>query len=152
VGVGVLSGLVCSLPRFARWVRLACAVATLVTVAAPAALGPAMAAVLDRLGSMHEHVCKCGMAAGKCGCPECAQDEQQRLHARGHQVASVLKSVCDQEAPAIQLATMPPTALAAASVALPVPRGERLTLDPISRPPLDRDIDPPTPPPRLASV
>jgi hypothetical protein len=137
--MGAVSGLVCSLRR---WVRLA----------APAALGPAMGTVIDQLGSMHEHVCKCGMAPGKCGCPDCARDEQQRLHARGHQVAPVLKSGCDQDAPAIQLATMPPTALAAASVALPVPRGERLTLDPVSSPPLDRDVDPPTPPPRLASV
>jgi len=151
--VGVLSGLVCSLPRVARWVRLACAVATLVTIAAPAALGPAMATVLDQLGSMHEHVCKCGMAPGKCGCPECAQDEQRRLHARGHRVAPVLKSGCNQDAPAIQLAALPAASVpAAAGAVLPIPRGERLTLDPVSSPPLDRDVDPPTPPPRLASV
>jgi hypothetical protein len=132
--------------------RLACAVATLMTIAAPAALGPAMATMLDQLGSMHEHVCKCGMAPGKCGCPDCAKDEQQRLHARGHQVAPVLKSGCNQDAPAIQLAALPPASVPAAGAVLPIPRGERLTLDPVSCPPLDRDVDPPTPPPRLASV
>jgi hypothetical protein len=141
-----------SLPRFARWVRLACAVATLVTIAAPAALGPAMATVLDQLGSMHEHVCKCGMAPGRCGCPECAQDEQQRLHARAHQVAPVLKSGCDQDAPTIQFATLLPASVPAASVVMPIPRSERLTLAPVSTLALDCDLDPPTPPPRLASV
>ncbi len=152
MGVGVLSGLVCSLPRMARWVRLACAVATLVTIAAPAALGPAMATVLDQLGSMHEHVCKCGMAPGKCGCPECAQAEQERLHARGHAVAPVLKKGCNQDAPAIQLAALQPMATGPASALLAAPRGERTAHDPASSSVLHRDLDPPTPPPRLASV
>jgi hypothetical protein len=147
--VGVVSGFMCSLHR---WVRLACAVATLVTLAAPAALGPAMAPVLDRLGSMHDHVCKCGMAPGKCGCPECAQEELQRVHARGRHMAPVLKSGCDQEAPALRLAAMPATVLVAPGTLLPIPRGERLALDPIPSPALDRHLDPPTPPPRLASV
>lgn len=150
--MGVLTGLVCSLTRFARWVRLACAVATLITIAAPAALGPAMGSVLDQLGSMHEHVCKCGMAPGKCGCPDCAQQELQRQQAPRHQQTPVLKSGCDQDAPAIQFAAMPPASVPAAGVLLPIPRGERMTLAPVSAPAFDRDLDPPTPPPRLASV
>ena len=135
-----------------RWVRLALAVATLVTIAAPAALGAAMGPILDQLGSAHEHVCKCGMAPGKCGCPECEKAEQERLHDRGHQVAPVLKSGCDQDAPAIQLAALPPMAMPPASALLPAPRGERIAHDPASFSVLDHDLDPPTPPPRLASV
>jgi hypothetical protein len=147
--VGVLSDLAHSLRR---WLRLAFAVATLVTIAAPAALGAAMGPILDQLGSSHEHVCKCGMTPGKCGCRECEQAEQERLHDRGHQVTPVLKSGCDQDAPAIQFASLLPASLPAAGLLLPAPRGERLARDPAPFPRLDRDVDPPTPPPRLASV
>jgi hypothetical protein len=150
--VGVLSGLVGSLRGLPRLLRLACAVATLVTIAAPAALGPAMATVLDELGSAHEHVCKCGMAPGKCGCRECAQAEQQRLHARGRHVAPVLKSGCNDDAPALQFAALPPALLPAAGALMPAPRGERLARAPAQSACLDHDLDPPTPPPRLASV
>jgi hypothetical protein len=134
-----------------RWVRLALAVATLVTIAAPAALGAAMGPILDQLGSAHEHVCKCGMAPGKCGCPDCDRAEQDRL-SEHRQVSPVLKGGCDQGAPAIQFAALPPAFLPAAGTLLPAPRGERLARDRASSPIPDHDLDPPTPPPRLASV
>jgi hypothetical protein len=133
-------------------VRLALAVATLLTIAAPAALGPAMGTLLDELGSAHEHVCKCGMAPGKCGCAACDQAEQERLHARGHQVAPVLKGGCNDDAPAVQFAALPPAFLPAAGTLLPAPRSERLVHDRASDPVPDRALAPPTPPPRLASV
>jgi hypothetical protein len=40
----------------------------------------------------------------------------------------------------------------ASGALLPAPRGERLARDPVAFRALDRDVDPPTPPPRLASV
>ncbi len=134
-----------------RWLRLALAIGTLVTIAAPCALGAAMGPLLDELGSAHEHVCKCGMAPGKCGCPECDRAEQERLHDRG-QVAPLLKSGCDQDAPALQFAALPPAFLSAPGPLLPAPRGERIARDlaPCLVP--DRALDPPTPPPRLATV
>jgi hypothetical protein len=132
--------------------RLALAVATLVTIAAPAALGAAMGPILDQLGSAHEHVCKCGMAPGKCGCPDCDKAEQERLHDRGHQVMPVLKGGCDEDAPTIQLASMPPAFLSPSSTLLPAPRGERVARDPAHAPFRGPDLDPPTPPPRLATV
>ena len=135
-----------------RWLRLALAVATLVTIAAPAALGAAMLPLLDELGASHEHVCKCGMAPGKCGCPDCDRAEQERLHARGHQVAPVLKGGCNDDAPALQFAALPPAALPPSSLLLPAPRGQRVAHDPASALGPDHDLDPPTPPPRLASV
>lgn len=135
-----------------RWLRLALAVATLVTIAAPSALGAAIGPILDQLGSAHEHVCKCGMAPGKCGCPDCDKAEQERLHDRGHQVTPVLKSGCDQDAPSIQFAAMPAAFLSAPGTLLPAPRGERLARDPALSPFLQHDLDPPTPPPRLATV
>jgi hypothetical protein len=134
-----------------RWLRLALAVATLVTIAAPAALGAAMGPILDQLGQSHEHVCKCGMPPGKCGCPECDRAEQERLRER-HQVVPLLKSGCDHGAPAIQFAALPPASLSAAGTMLPAPRGERLARDPADSPVLDHALDPPTPPPRLATV
>ncbi len=135
-----------------RWVRLALAVATLVTVAAPAALGPAMATLLDEMGGAHEHVCKCGMTPGKCGCPECDRAEQERLHARGHRVAPVLKSGCNQDPPALRFAGLPPALLPASGVLLPALRGDRAARPLPDSPALDHTLDPPTPPPRLASV
>jgi hypothetical protein len=148
-GVGVLSSVTRSL---GRWLRLVCAIATLLTIATPAALGAAMGPILDELGTAHEHVCKCGMEPGKCGCPECARAEQERLHDRGHQVAPILKSGCNQDAPAIQFAALPPMALAPAGIVLPAPRGERLARERAHDLALDHDLDPPTPPPRLAAV
>ncbi len=135
-----------------RWMRYACAVATLVTLAAPAALGPAMVPMLDRLGAMHEHVCKCGMKPGKCGCPECDRAEQERVHAHGRRVAPILKAGCGDDAPTLRFAALPFATLAPASALLPAPRGERLPRAGTSIPPFDHDLDPPTPPPRLASV
>ena len=62
----------------------------------PLLLGPATMPLVRALGGLEEHHCACGMAAGKCGCPECARLEEQRrsndelLHEK-----SVVKSSCD---------------------------------------------------------
>lgn len=133
------------------WLRLACA-ALLVAMAAPAALGPSMGPVLELLGGQSEHVCKCGMKPGTCGCPQCARDDLARLDRRGRDVRPVVKDGCHQDSPAVQFAALPPAAPAGGGALLPVPRGERLPRDSAFASAFDRDLDPPTPPPRLASV
>jgi hypothetical protein len=147
--VRAVSGLSRSL---ARWVQLACAVGALLAIAAPAALGPALGPILRDLGAQQEHLCKCGMATGKCGCPECARAERERLRERMPDVVPVLKDQCDKDAPAMAFAALPMAALAAASVKVPVPAGERVSLRASDRAPAQRDVEPPTPPPRIASV
>lgn len=135
-----------------RWARYAGAVATLVALAAPAALGPALHAVLDPLGASHEHGCKCGMTPGQCGCPECARAEQERLRDRAPSAVLALKGGCDDGAPALPMAALPSGTLPAPCLFLPAPRGERLSRVHAPGAPLDRAADPPTPPPRLAEV
>jgi hypothetical protein len=131
---------------------LACALATLLSIAAPAALGPALGPLLREVGSQQEHVCKCGMAPGKCGCPECAQAERERLSERMPDAVPVLKDDCDKDAPAIAVAALPTGPLPPARAVLPVPAGERVSMSAASTVPFDRTLEPPTPPPRLASV
>lgn len=138
----------------ARWLRVACAVVTLVVLAAPAALGSAMDPVLRMLGDTHGHLCKCGMAPGKCGCPDCARAEQERLSEHRAEATPTLKRHCDDEAPAMPLgAALPAGVLAASGTStLPVPRGDRVPV--VTRAALvpSADQEPPTPPPRLATV
>ena len=135
-----------------RWRVLACALATLFAVAAPAALGPALGPLLKELGGQEEHVCKCGMAPGKCGCPECAQADRERLRERMPDAVPVLKDDCDKDAPAFAFAALPTGPLPPARAVLPVPAGERIPMSAASTVPFDRNLEPPTPPPRLASV
>ncbi len=134
--------------------RLVCAVLTLVAIAAPAALGSAADPVLRLLGDSHEHVCKCGMPTGKCGCPECDRAEQERLRERQVDPVATLKRHCDDETPAMPLgAALPAGVLGAASAAgLPVPRGDRMPVAASTTYPTSTNIEPPTPPPRSASV
>jgi hypothetical protein len=137
-----------------RWVRVVLAWTTLAVIAAPAAFGPAIGGVMHALGvSMTEHVCKCGMPAGKCGCPECDRLEQERLHEHQGERLAALKRHCDDDAPPIPFGALPSAVLAArGATTLPVPRGERL---PVAAPGafFQSAVDePPTPPPRSASV
>jgi hypothetical protein len=143
-----------SLRALRRWVRLACAVVTLVVLAAPAALGAGAEPVLRMLGDTHAHVCKCGMPAGKCGCPECDRAEKERLSEHRVDRVATLKRHCDDEAPAMPLgAALPAGVLGAASAAcLAVPRGDRIGVAASTTSPTSTNIDPPTPPPRSASV
>ncbi|MGD0524694.1 MAG: hypothetical protein ABSE49_06110 [Polyangiaceae bacterium] len=137
-----------------QWVRLFAAIATLVVLAAPAALGAAMDPVLRMLGDVHGHVCKCGMTPGKCGCPECERAEQERLSEHRTEAAPTLKRHCDDEAPAMPLgAALPAGVLAAASAAtLPVPRGDRVPVVASAIFVPSPETEPPTPPPRIATV
>jgi hypothetical protein len=139
---------------YRRLLWLACAWLTLTVLAAPAALGSAVGPVLRELGANAvEHVCKCGMAPGKCGCPECAHLEEQRLRERLPNPISTLKRQCDDDAPLLPFAAVPGPMLAATSTTvLPVPTGERLPVEAISATPAPRNQEPPTPPPRIASV
>jgi hypothetical protein len=149
-----------SVPRVAplqrllrQWARLVCAV-TLVALAAPAALGASLGPVLRELGESTQHVCKCGMPVGKCGCPACERTEEQRLSEHRADVAPSLKRHCDDEAPAMPLgAALPSGVLAASSDATTtVPRGDRIPVVTTTTFAYSTDHPPPTPPPRFASV
>jgi hypothetical protein len=137
-----------------QWIRLVCAVVTLVVIAAPAALGAGADPVLRLLGDANNHVCKCGMPAGKCGCPACERAERERLSEHRSEAAPTFKRHCDDEAPAMPLgAALPAGVLAAASAAaLPVPRGDRLPVAAATASLFTTEQPPPTPPPRIAPV
>jgi hypothetical protein len=135
-----------------RWLRVACAVATLAVVVGPIALGAATVPLLRELGAdTSTHHCKCQMGPGKCGCPACLQLDRDRASER-REPAPVLRGSCDLDGPAFPFVAPPAAVLAAASVTLPVPRGERLLVNEGVRPPLSSADEPPVPPPRIASV
>jgi hypothetical protein len=129
-----------------------CAYAVLATLAAPAALGPALGPVLRELGEQQAHLCKCGMAPGKCGCPECARLELERTNAHSPDAIPALRSHCDDDAPTILFGALPAAALASTTGTIAVPRGERLSPLASDVPPLLPDLAPPTPPPRRAAA
>ena len=133
-----------------RWHRLACVGVTLLAIMAPAALGPALRPLLDELGESG-HVCKCGMKPGTCGCPECERAEHERLSDR-RSAAPLLRGHCDQDARMTASTATPLGPLPQARTLLPVPLGERTPPLAVSTPVSDRDLEPPTPPPRLATV
>lgn len=134
--------------------RLARHVATLVSMLvllSPIWLGPAMHSLSGALGGTH-HVCACGMAMGKCGCPACARIARQRDRDFGSPACPVLKSMCDDDSAALPSAPLPPCDLqgaigirkSAAEGLLPPPMlAQRLSLD---------GEGPPTPPPRASSL
>jgi hypothetical protein len=136
-----------------QWARLVCTV-TLVVLAAPAALGASLGPILNELGDSTGHVCKCGMPVGKCGCPACDRAEQERLGEHRTEAAPILKRHCDDDAPAMPLGAALPTGVLAASsdVMLSVPRGDRIPIAATTTSGYATDAQPPTPPPRLASV
>ena len=136
-----------------QWARLVCAV-TLVVLAAPAALGASLGPVLRELGESTQHVCKCGMPVGKCGCPACERTEQQRLSEHRTEAAPILKRHCDDDAPAMPLgAALPARVLAASSdTTMTVPRGDRIPVAATTTSGFFTDHQPPTPPPRSAPV
>jgi hypothetical protein len=146
--VGTRAGFAASLRQ---WARFATALLVLL-VAAPVALGGAAGPLARALGAQEEHLCKCGMEPGKCGCPECARLERDRLHDAAPDLVSTLKKPCDQDRAAIAFDALPAGVLASAGTKLAIPRGERIRVGAhLSR--LDpRDTEPPTPPPRLATT
>jgi hypothetical protein len=135
-----------------RVLRALCAYAVLLTLAAPAAFGAAMGPVLRELGEQQAHLCKCGMAPGKCGCPECERLERAREQSRAPDVVPTLRTGCDDDAPSVLFGALPVVAVASQTATLPLPRGERVRVSGASTPPLGLDVDPPTPPPRLAAA
>ena len=143
-----------ALRALARWARVACAVVTLLVVAVPAAFGATLGPVLRELGGSAEHVCKCGMPVGRCGCPACERLERERLQERRSDPLPTLKRACDDDAPTMPLgAALPAGVLAASSSALlPVPRGDRIPVGAVLPLATSTKDQPPTPPPRLASV
>jgi hypothetical protein len=133
--------------------RVAVACAVLAVLAAPAAFGAATGVVMRELGAATaEHVCKCGMPAGKCGCPACERLENERRHEHASLAIPALKGHCDDDAPPIQLGGLPSAAAAAGTAVVLAPeRGERTpALLAFDQPP-SFDLRPPTPPPRLAA-
>ncbi len=134
------------------WFRLVCVYLTLAVIAAPAALGAAMGPVLSELGASQEHVCKCGMPQGKCGCPECALLDLERRAGEVPDAVPTLKRHCDEDG-----STVPFTATAVALVpaqphvlpAMPFDAGTRI---PLCTTPASPDLERSTPPPRRAPV
>lgn len=134
------------------WVRLAFVYVTLAVIAAPAALGAAMGPVMRELGAAQEHVCKCGMPQGKCGCPECALLDVDRHAGRVPDAIPSFKRQCDDDAPAVpfsagMLAVVPPSL-----DAIPSAPPDREVRPQSCRTPASPDLEPRTPPPRNASV
>jgi hypothetical protein len=87
--------------------------ATLLAVCAPMWLGPGFGALLQTLGAHASHTCACGMAPGKCGCPECARLEETRKRESAPRPYPVLKSTCDDDSPAQFAAVVAPGVLGA---------------------------------------
>jgi hypothetical protein len=131
---------------------VAFAIMALLVVAAPAAIGAAMIPLARELGGQQDHLCKCGMRPGRCGCPECARLERERLREREPESALALKSHCDDDATAFAIAQMQSTLPPSRTATLPAAPGEPAAT--ITRvPPIARPIDaPPTPPPRSVPV
>ncbi|HEY6462354.1 MAG TPA: hypothetical protein VIY73_19435 [Polyangiaceae bacterium] len=142
------------LRRFWLAVRYAVSVVTLIAIAAPCALGGATGPLVRALADAQEHVCKCGMKPGTCGCPECAKLERERRADHAPSPVPVLKRHCDDTAPAMPLGAPLPTGVLAASItdALPLSRGERLPVAASAAFVPSLDCEPPTPPPRIAAV
>jgi hypothetical protein len=133
-----------------RWTRAVVACAALIALAAPAALGPAMTAVLHELGAASAHVCKCGMAVGKCGCPECDRLELERR--LGHRASALptLKRACDDDEAAIPFGSLPSATLVESVLLPPAPPSSRVDATPVADTPPHWTTSPPTPPPRRA--
>jgi hypothetical protein len=129
-------------------VRLVVTVALMLFFAAPVFLGPATGLLLHALGGEVEHQCACGMARGKCGCPECALEERDRAERKQHHPYAVLKSSCEDDDGVPALGALPPAMPTPPFVVHRVAFAERA--QPIAPPALD-SVDgppPPTPPPR----
>jgi hypothetical protein len=119
-------------------------------VASPALLGPGVMRVLVDLGT-HAHVCKCGMRAGTCGCPECERLEKLRTADERPCPVPAMRRQCDD-----------PPAFAPSAPWVAVPTwGVRLSPIPVlgeqtpafsALPHADPVLDPPTPPPRIAAT
>ena len=125
------------------------AIAVLLVVAAPCALGPAVDPVLRLLGQT-AHACACGMEPGTCGCPECARLAHLRLAERPRDAAPAMTKACAQN-PAIRMAALPAGVAAAGNVAL-VPAGRERARVPLPSPlRAGKTLEPPTPPPRRAA-
>jgi hypothetical protein len=135
-----------------RRIHTACAIAVLVVLAAPAALGAAMTPVLRELGAQSEHVCKCGMAPGRCGCPECARLERERRHERLPVAVATIKTPCDVDGRALANADVQSAVPAASTTVFPASLYERLRAIATPLPAPCPGEAPPVPPPRMAAA
>lgn len=134
-----------------RWLHLACAVAALLVMVSPLALGAAMNPVLRELAGAPEHQCKCSMGPGKCGCPACVKLDQERASER-RQPAPCLRGTCDLDGPAMTFGAPTLAVLGAVSSGLPVPAVARLGMGDLAQAPPVTTNEPPVPPPRIASI
>jgi hypothetical protein len=131
--------------------RFACVWGVLSTIAVPSALGAAMGPVLRQLGMRNEHMCMCHMPAGKCGCPQCARLEAERLRERRVDAVPTWKKGCEDDGSATLFASLPAT-IPPRSALVPLPTSELVFDVRSDRSPPCLDRGPPTPPPRRATV
>lgn len=104
------------------------------------------------LGGDVSHKCACGMKPGTCGCPECARLEKQRQDDERPRPYPVFKPSCDP-ASVLAVAGAAPFVLAASPGAmLPAPRATVLRDAPGFALATQITLEPPTPPPRIASA
>ena len=124
-------------------------IATTLTLAAPIWLGPAAPYLLLVLGSSSDHRCACGMKKGKCGCLECAAEEQEHA-AKTRSAVPVLKSSCAGDE--IGVAASLPAVVLASFVRLPAPSSSRtpIVVEGVRDP--SRTRAPPLPPPPRSST
>jgi hypothetical protein len=135
--------------RFRRLLHLVVVLAAAALVALPMLAGPGATGLVRALGGSAEHHCACGMAPGTCGCPDCAQLEQEKKDTNerlaGH---AVLRSSCDDGSGLPGIDAAPPGAVPFLAM-LPRPAFESLRAEPTIE--VDRSrlrARPPTPPPR----
>ncbi|MDP9002164.1 MAG: hypothetical protein M3O46_18890 [Myxococcota bacterium] len=82
--------------RSGRLARDAVALVSMLVLVSPIWLGPAMSFV-SREMARPQHLCACGMAMGKCGCPTCARIAQQGDRETGSKRCPAVKMTCDDE-------------------------------------------------------
>ena len=130
--------------RLRRLVTSTKVLVAMLAIFAPMSLGPATGALARAVGAIH-HACACGMAPGKCGCPECERLERE---ATRRTARPVLEANCERETAAPQ-ASWPPCTIPRESGVLALDlRGAIDLTSPAQLKPFDSD-GPPTPPPRV---
>jgi|HubBroStandDraft_1064217.scaffolds.fasta_scaffold184556_2 hypothetical protein len=137
--------------RTRRLVDAILGVALALAVLAPMVFGPAFMPLTRALGGDETHVCACGMAPGKCGCPECERVEHERLRESAPRPYPVLRGPCSRDTATSGYASLPPSIAPSTGVLLPRAPVEWVTTEALENVPSRLSAEPATPPPRRAA-